>query len=76
MGSGTVLWAGKPLSDEEELRVRRLVSLLERAGGAETADHLSRFLPERAAEWTPDELEAGAHNGPWMGFGAEVQRPS
>jgi hypothetical protein len=72
MGTGTVLWAGKQLSNEEELRVRRLVSLLERAGEPRTAESFARFLPERAGEWTPDELEAGAHLGPWVGFGAQL----
>jgi hypothetical protein len=74
MGTGTVLWAGKQLSDEEELAVRRLVSLLGRAGGEQTAECFSRFLPEHAGDWTPDELEAGAHHGPWMGFGAGVAK--
>lgn len=72
MGSGTVLWAGKQLSDEEELGVRRIVSLLQRAGDERTAESFARFLPERADEWTPDELEAGAHLGPWVGFGAQL----
>jgi hypothetical protein len=73
MGSGTVLWAGKRLSDEEELRVRRLVSLLERAGDPQAADRFARFLPERADRWNPDDLEAGAHHGPWLSFGASVE---
>ena len=74
MGSQGVLWAGKALSDEEELRVRRLVSLLQRTGDPEAADHLSRFLPERADEWTPDELEAGAHHGPWIDCDVELKQ--
>ncbi len=76
MGSSSVLWAGKQLSDDEELRVRRIVSLLERAGDREGAEDFARFLPEKAGEWTPDELEAGAHGGPWLSFGAEVEEAS
>jgi hypothetical protein len=75
MGSSTVLWAGKRLTDEEELGLRRLVSLMERAGSPAAAEDLARFLPERAGEWTPDELETGAHCGPWMGLGAGLEQP-
>ena len=70
MGSGSVLWAGKHLTDEEELRTRRLVALLERTGDDDGAAALSRFLPERAGEWTPDQLELGAHAGPWLSVDA------
>jgi hypothetical protein len=28
--------------------------------------NLERFLPENLYRWTPDELEFGAHNGPWF----------
>jgi hypothetical protein len=66
----TVLWAGKALTDEEELRTRRLVAKLRRVGDAETADAFERFLPEHADRWTPDELEAGAHTGPWLAVDA------
>ncbi|MCC6832197.1 MAG: hypothetical protein IT200_12690 [Thermoleophilia bacterium] len=70
MADVTVLWAGKHLSSSEEATARRAAELMRRLG-SDTADHLERFLPERVGEWTPDELELGAHVGPWMGFGAE-----
>ena len=71
MGSGTVLWAGKHLSDEEEASTRALVERLRRAGAHEAADGFARFLPERSTEWSPDELELGAHAGPWLRMEAE-----
>jgi len=71
MGSGTVLWAGKRLSEEEEASTRALVDRLRRAGAHQAADGFARFLPERAGEWTPDELELGAHTGPWLKLEAE-----
>jgi hypothetical protein len=71
-----VLWAGKALDAEEELGLRRVVGLLRRveesgatngSGNArEDRVHLERFLPENLHRWTPDELEFGAHNGPWF----------
>jgi hypothetical protein len=69
MTTGTMLWAGKRLSDDEELRTRRLVAMLHRAGDDETAGTFERFLPENDHRWTPDELEMGAHVGPWMDLG-------
>jgi hypothetical protein len=66
---GTIVWAGKQLTDDEELRTRRLVAFLRRAGDDETAETFDRFLPENAHRWTPDELELGAHVGPWVQFG-------
>ena len=75
MSSGTILWAGKQLSDEEELRARRLVAMLRRTGNDELADNFERFLPENAARWTPDELELGTHVGPWMNFGDVTIEP-
>jgi hypothetical protein len=33
---------------------------------------LERFLPENDHRWTPNELESGAHLGPWMLVDAEV----
>jgi hypothetical protein len=68
MSGGIMLWAGKRLTEEEELRTRRLVAMLRRAGDEETADTFERFLPEQDDRWTPDELEQGAHVGPWMGW--------
>lgn len=69
MGDGTILWAGKRLSDEEELRTRRVTALLRRVGDDDVAEQIERFLPENAHRWTPDELEQGAHAGPWMTLG-------
>ena len=69
MTSATMLWAGKRLTDDEELRTRRVVAKMRRLGRAELADHFERFLPEHDHEWTPDELELGAHVGPWMALG-------
>jgi hypothetical protein len=66
MSTATMLWAGKRLSDDEELRTRRLVAKMRRAGKAELADSFERFLPENDDRWTPDELELGAHVGPWL----------
>jgi hypothetical protein len=72
MTTGTMLWAGKRLSDAEELRTRRLVATLRRTAKDELADHFERFLPENAERWTPDELETGAHFGPWLSLGDVV----
>ena len=69
MNTATMLWAGKRLSDEEELRTRRLVAKLRRNGKHDLADSYERFLPEHVERWTPDELELGAHVGPWVSIG-------
>jgi hypothetical protein len=69
MGESVVLWAGKALSGEEEERTRRMVALLERNGEHDAAAGLARFLPGSGHGWTPDELELGAHAGPWLGIG-------
>jgi hypothetical protein len=69
MADGMVLWAGKRLTGEEELRVRRLVAKLRRMGHGEAAQGYERFLPEHDDGWTPDELELGAHVGPWLQWG-------
>ena len=66
MGSDTVLWAGKRLTDEEAAAARRVVELLERVGDPLDAAAFSRFLPDSDHPWTPDELELGAHAGPWL----------
>ena len=66
MAEGVVLWAGRSLSGDEEERTRRMVALLERAGEHEAAADLARFLPGSGHAWTPDELELGAHAGPWL----------
>jgi hypothetical protein len=70
--NATMLWAGKRLSDEEELRTRRLIARLRRTGRHQLADSYERFLPEHMGHWTPDELELGAHAGPWLSFGADT----
>jgi hypothetical protein len=67
-----ILWAGKALSDEEAETTRRLVGLLARAGEADAAEGLARFLPDSGHAWSPDELEQGAHAGPWLALDAEV----
>lgn len=69
----TVLWAGKALAPEEEEATRRLVHMLARGGHADAAERFERFLPEHADRWTPDELELGAHAGPWLSFGASLE---
>ena len=74
MGSNVMLWAGKRLSEEEAAATRRAIALQRRLGDEETALHLARFLPESEHLWTPDELELGAHAGPWIGVEAEVAR--
>lgn len=66
MGESVVLWAGKPLTGDEEERTRRMVALLERTGEVGAAADLARFLPGSGHDWTPDELELGAHAGPWL----------
>ena len=73
--TGTVLWAGKRLSADEELRTRRLAALLRRAGDTAAAETLERFLPENDHRWTPDQLELGAHAGPWMSLDGVGLRP-
>lgn len=70
MTTGTMLWAGKQLSEDEELRTRRLVALLHRVGDGDVAETFERFLPENDHRWTPDQLETGAHAGPWMSLEA------
>jgi hypothetical protein len=68
----TQLWAGKRLSPDEELRTRRLIALMRRTGNVGQAEELERFMPENDHRWTPDELEFGAHVGPWLEFDAEL----
>lgn len=69
--AGTTLWAGKHLTDDEELRTRRVAAMLRRVGDDDVAVTFERFLPEHDHRWTPDELEQGAHVGPWTTFGPE-----
>jgi hypothetical protein len=72
MPTAQMLWAGKRLSPSEEDDARGVVAMLRRTGNDDLADQFARFLPEHDAAWTPDELELGAHIGPWMSFGADV----
>jgi hypothetical protein len=78
-----VVWAGKQLSADEELQLRRTVALLrrieerggteeERALSAEARMNIERFLPENDHRWTPNELETGIYLGPWMVAEAQV----
>jgi len=67
----TLLWAGKQLTADEKRRTRRVAAKLRRCGDTDAAAALERFLPEHASAWTPDELEAGAHQGPWLRLDAE-----
>ena len=70
MTTGTMLWAGKKLSSDEELRTRRLAALLRRVGDTDAAETFERFLPENDHRWTPDQLETGTQAGPWMSLDA------
>lgn len=73
--TGTMLWAGKRLSADEELRTRRLVALLRRGGDTETAETFERFLPENDHRWTPDQLELAGHAGPWVSLEGVALEP-
>lgn len=73
MDSSTVLWAGKRLSDEELAAAERVVALLARAGDEAGAAAFARFLPGSEHSWTPDELELGAHAGPWLQLDADLE---
>jgi hypothetical protein len=75
-----IYWAGKSLTSEEELSLRRTVALLRRLEEAGATDgendavhddrrHLELFLPENIHKWSPDELELAAHQGPWFEVG-------
>jgi hypothetical protein len=71
-----VLWAGKHLDPEEDVSLRRVIALLRRIEEKIRPDEsdevrrdrqqLELFLPENAQKWSPDELEFGAHYGPWF----------
>lgn len=75
----TILWAGKKLDAQEEESLRHVVALLgriERAGNEQAGEdrrNMERFLPENEHLWTPDQLEAGAHMGPWFQMDAAVE---
>jgi len=81
------LWPGKRLDLAEEAWLRNRVASLQRAEdaradgweGSRTERHsLERYLPENDARWTPDQLEGGAHIGPWsdMDAGVSLTEPS
>ncbi|MEA2178107.1 MAG: hypothetical protein QOG77_1404 [Solirubrobacteraceae bacterium] len=44
MSDGVMLWAGKHLTDDEELRTRRLVSMLRRVGDDDVAVGAEQLL--------------------------------
>lgn len=66
MATTTILWAGKELTGDEEVRLRRTVHLLRRLGNDEVAADFERFLPERAVDWSDEERSAGARLGPQL----------
>lgn len=72
--TSVTFWAGKHLTQAEEDRLRAFVRLYEEAGCSDDAAWLRRFLPENVAGWTPDELESGAHLGPWLSVDARVEQ--
>jgi hypothetical protein len=72
MIEGTVLWAGKRLTPDEEEATRWMIGVMRRSGDTAGAERFERFLPENEHAWTPDQLEAGAHVGPWCDLRAEV----
>lgn len=67
--SAIMFWAGRQLTDAEELELRRLVARLQGLGHGELAENFERFLPERSERWTREELALGAQVGPWVQFG-------
>jgi len=81
------LWPGKRLELAEEAWLRNRVASLQRAedaradgweGSRKERLSLERYLPEHDASWTPDQLEGGAHIGPWsdMAAGVSLNEPS
>jgi hypothetical protein len=69
-----MFWPGKRLDLAEEAWLRNRIASLQRAedaragaweGAREERLSLERNLPENLDAWTPDQLEAGAHVGPW-----------
>jgi hypothetical protein len=75
MIEGTMLWAGKRLTPEEEEATRWMIGFMHRTGDTAGAEQFERFLPENEDAWTPDQLEAGAHVGPWSDFAAKATAP-
>lgn len=72
MATATMLWAGKRLTYDEEAGLRAFIGRLHRTDNPGLASNFERFLPENDRRWTPDELELGAHAGPWISAGGEV----
>ena len=81
------LWPGKRLDLAEEAWLRNQVASLQRAedaradgweGSRKERLSLERYLPEHEGRWTPDQLEGGAHIGPWsdMAAGVSLNEPS
>ena len=70
MESGTVLWAGKHLTDEEELKTRRLIALMERSGNSAAAEGLARSFPSAPMSGPRTNWRPGPTAGPWMGLDA------
>jgi len=81
------LWPGKRLELAEEAWLRNRVASLQRAedaradgwqGSRKERLSLERYLPEHEGRWTPDQLEGGAHIGPWsdMEAGVSLTEPS
>ena len=69
-----MLWPGKRLDFAEEAWLRNRIASLRRAEDARAGSweaarkerlSLERYLPENLDAWTPDQLEGGAHIGPW-----------
>ncbi len=77
MTTNMMLWAGKHLDPAEDEWLRGRIGSLRRAENAHADGwqdarrerlSLERYLPENADHWTPDQLERGAHIGPWCGM--------
>jgi hypothetical protein len=69
-----MLWPGKRLDLAEETWLRNRISSLQRAEDARAQGwesarkerlSLERYIPEHDGDWTADQLEGGAHIGPW-----------
>jgi hypothetical protein len=83
-----MFWPGKRLDRAEQEWLRNRIRSLERAenaradgweGARKERLSLTRYLPENADDWTPDQLEGGAHIGPWCDIPAAsvtVNEPS
>jgi len=82
------LWPGKRLDLAEEAWLRNRLASLQRAedaradgweGARRERLSLERYLPENEERWTPDQLEGGAHIGPWSDMaaaGVSLNEPS